>query len=248
MTVAEVVEFYKQVLDQDYVANLQVNPIGPKMKEVDAALAEQKQALVSSEVVFGTLADRHRQHAPQGRIQLQKQRNDDVAHPPRSDALLLLLEQAALEVLRRHSAQKKAIGAPSYMGATYKDAIGVLTKRFGVAGPRPRPKIRHTAQRHRGRLGRRQHPRAGHRSLVGEHRRARLPRARDRATHGGVQGRAAEDDGRHRSRRSPQSPRAGTRVIPTRPRPMLTPARPTRRRPASASGSPRPPARQKEVS
>jgi hypothetical protein len=51
----EVVDFYNKVLDQDYVAIYKVTPVGPKMKQVDAALAEQKSAFPRSEVPFGTL-------------------------------------------------------------------------------------------------------------------------------------------------------------------------------------------------
>src|SRR4051812_25703658 len=51
----EVIDFYSKVLDQDYVPIYKATQIGPKMTEVDAALADQKLAFPRSEVVFGTL-------------------------------------------------------------------------------------------------------------------------------------------------------------------------------------------------
>ena len=39
MSVAEVIDFYNKVFDQDYVPIYKQTPIGPKLKEVDAALA-----------------------------------------------------------------------------------------------------------------------------------------------------------------------------------------------------------------
>ena len=44
MMANDVVAIYNKVLDQDYVPIYKMTPIGPKMKEVDAALAEQKLA------------------------------------------------------------------------------------------------------------------------------------------------------------------------------------------------------------
>src|SRR4051812_16786547 len=55
MATNEVVDFYSKVLDQDYVAVYKVTPVGPKMKQVDAALADQKSAFPRSEVNFGAL-------------------------------------------------------------------------------------------------------------------------------------------------------------------------------------------------
>src|SRR5882724_252643 len=55
MSSNELVELYEHVLDQDFVPLYKATPIGPKMKEVDAALAEQKSAFPRSEVVFGNL-------------------------------------------------------------------------------------------------------------------------------------------------------------------------------------------------
>jgi len=131
----DVVEFYNKVLDQDYVPIYKMTPIGPKMKEVDAALAEQKQALVNSEVVFGTLPTGIDNSPLKGEYNYKN-----------GETMMSLTRQG---VTRYFFFQNKKLwkfydatplkkegdpGAPGYMGATYKDAIGILTKRFGVPG------------------------------------------------------------------------------------------------------------------
>lgn len=55
MTVAEVEAFYDRVLDQDYVPRYKKASVGPQMKALDAALADQKAGFRRSKVEFGNL-------------------------------------------------------------------------------------------------------------------------------------------------------------------------------------------------
>jgi len=135
MQVAEVIAFYNAVLDQDYVEIYKRTSIGPKMKEVDAALAEQKQALVNSEVVFGTLPTGIDNSPLKGEYNYKN--NETMMSLTRQGVTryFFFWNKRLWKFYDATPLKKEGDpGAPGYMGATYKDAIGILTKRFGVPG------------------------------------------------------------------------------------------------------------------
>jgi len=129
MALNEVLDFYNKILDQDYVPIYKMTPIGPKMKEVDAALAEQKLAFPRSEVVFGTL--------PTG-VDNTPLRNE--YNYKNNETMLSLTRQGVTRyfffVNKRLWKVYDALPLKKEgdLGATYKEAVSILTKRFGVAG------------------------------------------------------------------------------------------------------------------
>jgi len=125
----EVVDFYNKVLDQDYVAIYKVTPVGPKMKQVDAALADQKSAFPRSEVVFGNLPTGIDNTPLRGEYSYNN-----------NETMMSLTRQGVTRYFFFSSKRLWKIydavplKAESELGATYKDAIAALTKRFNVAG------------------------------------------------------------------------------------------------------------------
>jgi hypothetical protein len=135
MTVNEVIDFYNKVLDQDYVEIYKRTPIGPKMKEVDAALADQKQAFVRSEVVFGNLPTGIDNSPLKGEYTYKN--NETMMSLTRQGVTryFFFWNKRAWKFYDATPLKKEGDpGAPTYLGASYKDAVGILTKRFGVAG------------------------------------------------------------------------------------------------------------------
>jgi len=129
MMVNEVIDFYNKVLDQDYVPIYKATQVGPKMKEVDAALAEQKLAFPRSEVTFGTL--------PTG-VDNTFLKNE--YNYKNNETMMLLICKGVTRyfffVSKRLWKIYDAVPLTKDgdLGTTYKDAVTVLTKRFGVAG------------------------------------------------------------------------------------------------------------------
>jgi hypothetical protein len=129
MSSSELVDFYDKVLDQDYVPVYKVTPVGPKMKEVDAALAEQKSAFPRSEVTFGNLPTGIDNTPLKGEYNYK---NDET-----------MMSITRLGMTRYFFLQGKRLWkiydavplrAGGELGASYQDAVTALTKRYGVAG------------------------------------------------------------------------------------------------------------------
>src|SRR5689334_12086690 len=120
----DVVEFYNKVLDQDYVPIYKMTPIGPKMKEVDAALAEQKLAFPHSEVVFGTLPTGVDNTPLKGEYNYKN--NESMLSITRQGVTryFFFINKRLWKVYDALPLKKEGD-----MGASYKDAIGILTKR-----------------------------------------------------------------------------------------------------------------------
>jgi hypothetical protein len=125
----DVVEFYNKVLDQDYVPIYKMTPIGPKMKEVDAALAEQKLAFPRSEVVFGTLPTGVDNTPLKGEYNYKN--NESMLSITRQGVTryFFFINKRLWKIYDALPLKKEGD-----MGASYKDAVAILTKRFGVPG------------------------------------------------------------------------------------------------------------------
>jgi len=129
MATNEVVDFYSKVLDQDYVAVYKVTPVGPKMKQVDAALADQKSAFPRSEVNFGALPTGIDNTPLRGEYNYN---NNETMMSLTRQGVTRYFFFASKRLWKIYDAVPLKEG--SELGATYKDAIGALTKRFNVAG------------------------------------------------------------------------------------------------------------------
>jgi hypothetical protein len=125
----EVVDFYSKVLDQDYVAIYKVTPVGPKMKQVDAALADQKSAFPRSEVNFGALPTGIDNTPLRGEYNYN---NNETMMSLTRQGVTRYFFFASKRLWKVYDAVPLKEG--SELGATYKDAIAALTKRFNVAG------------------------------------------------------------------------------------------------------------------
>ena len=129
MAPAEVVEFYGRVFDQDYVPIYKRTPIGVKMKEVDAALADEKAAIGRSEVNFGAIPTGIDNTPLKGEYSYNNK-----------ESMMSVLRQG---VTRYFFFQNKRLwkvydAVPlregGDLGATYANAVAALNKRFGVGG------------------------------------------------------------------------------------------------------------------
>jgi hypothetical protein len=129
MSVDEVVDFYSKVLDQDYIPIYKATPVGPKMKELDATLAEQKAAFPRSEVSFGDLPTGIDNTPLKGEYSYK---NNEV-----------MLSLARLGVRRHFFFFNRRLykvydvlplKKDGELGGSYQDAVTTLTKRFGIAG------------------------------------------------------------------------------------------------------------------
>src|SRR5215510_8845383 len=129
MMANEVIDFYNKVLDQDYVPVYKMTPIGPKMKEVDAALAEQKLAFPRSEIVFGALPTGVDNTPLKGEYNYKN--NETMLSLTRQGVTryFFFINKRLWKIYDALPMKKEGD-----MGATYKDAVAILTKRFGVAG------------------------------------------------------------------------------------------------------------------
>jgi hypothetical protein len=125
----ELVDFYNKVLDQDYVAIYKVIPVGPKMKQVDAALADQKTAFPRSEVNFGALPTGIDNTPLRGEYNYN---NNETMMSMTRQGVTRYFFFASKRLWKIYDAVP--LKAESELGATYKDAIAALTKRFNVAG------------------------------------------------------------------------------------------------------------------
>lgn len=129
MSSSELVEFYDHVLDQDFVPLYKATPIGPKMKEVDAALAEQKSAFPRSEVVFGNLPTGIDNTPLKGEYNYKN--NETMLSITRQGATRHFFLQSKRVWKIYDEVPLKKDGE---LGASYQDAVAALTKRYGVAG------------------------------------------------------------------------------------------------------------------
>jgi len=129
MATNEVVDFYNKVLEQDYVAIYKVTPVGPKMKQVDAALADQKSAFPRSEVEFGKLPTGIDNTPLRGEYNYN---NNETMMSLTRQGVTRYFFFASKRLWKIYDAVPLKEG--SELGATYKDAIAALTKRFNVAG------------------------------------------------------------------------------------------------------------------
>ncbi len=129
MATNEVVDFYSKVLDQDYVPIYKVTPVGPKLKQVDAALADQKSAFPRSEVVFGALPTGIDNTPLRGEYNYN---NNETMMSLTRQGVTRYFFFASKRLWKVYDAVPLKEG--SELGATYKDAIAALTKRFNVAG------------------------------------------------------------------------------------------------------------------
>jgi hypothetical protein len=129
MSSSELIEFYNRVLDQDFVPVYKATPVGPKMKEVEAALAEGKSAFVRSEVVFGDLPTGIDNTPLKGEYNYKN-----------SETMMSLTRQGAARhfFLVNKQLWKIYDAVPlkkdGELGASFQEAVATLTKRFGVAG------------------------------------------------------------------------------------------------------------------
>jgi hypothetical protein len=129
MSSNELIEFYNRVLDQDYVPIYKATPVGPKMKEVEAALSEQKSAFVRSEVVFGDLPTGIDNTPLKGEYNYKN-----------NETMMSLTRQG---VTRHFFLVNKQVWKTydvlplkkdGELGASFQETVAMLTKRFGVAG------------------------------------------------------------------------------------------------------------------
>lgn len=129
LTPDETMEFYDKVFDQDFIPIYKATPVGPKIKEVDAALAEQKSAFARSEVAFGNLPTGIDNTPLKGEYNYKN-----------NETMMTLTRQGQT---RHFFFQGKrlwkiydvvALKKDGELGASYHDAVAILTKRFGVAG------------------------------------------------------------------------------------------------------------------
>lgn len=125
----ELVDFYNKVLDQDYVAIYKVTPVGPKMKQVDAALADQKSAFPRSEVPFNNLPTGIDNTPLRGEYSYN---NNEMMMSMTRQGVTRYFFFSSKRLWKIYDAVP--LKADSELGATYKDAIAALTKRFNVAG------------------------------------------------------------------------------------------------------------------
>jgi hypothetical protein len=129
MAPQELLDFYDKVFDQDFVPIYKATPVGPKIKEVDAALAEQKSAFARSEVAFGNLPTGIDNTPLKGEYNYK---NNET-----------MMSVTRLGVARHFFFQGKRLWKiyddmplkkEGELGASYQEAVAALTKRFGVAG------------------------------------------------------------------------------------------------------------------
>jgi hypothetical protein len=135
MAVNEVIDFYNKVLDLDYVEIYKRTQVGPAMSQVDAALQEQKQAFVRSEVVFGNLPTGIDNSPLKGEYNYKN--NETMMSLTRQGVTryFFFWNKRLWKIYDATPLKKDGdSGAPTYLGASYKDAVGILTKRFGKAG------------------------------------------------------------------------------------------------------------------
>lgn len=125
----ELVEFYDHVLDQDFVPLYKATPIGPKMKEVDAELAEQKSAFPRSEVVFGNLPTGIDNTPLRGEYNYK---NNETMMSITRQGLTRHFFLQGKRVWKVYDAVP--LKKDGELGASYQDAVAALTKRYGVAG------------------------------------------------------------------------------------------------------------------
>lgn len=135
MAVSEVIDFYNKVLDLDYVEIYKRTAIGPKTNEVDAALAEQKQAFPRSEVTFGNLPTGIDNTPLKGEYTYRNGETMMSLTRQGVTRYFFFWNKRLWKIYDATPLKKDGdSGAPTYLGASYKDAIGILTKRFGKAG------------------------------------------------------------------------------------------------------------------
>ena len=129
MQQSDVIDFYNKVLDQDYVPIFKATRVGPKLKDVEAELADKKLAFPRSEVAFGDIPTGIDNTPLKGEYNYKN-----------NETMMSLTRQG---MTRRFFFNNKRLWKiyddiplqkESELGATYQDAIGVLTKRYGVAG------------------------------------------------------------------------------------------------------------------
>jgi hypothetical protein len=125
----ELVDFYGKVLDQDYVPVYKATPIGPKMKEVDAALAEQKAAMARSEVVFGDLPTGIDNTPLRGEYSYKNSETMMSVTRQGVTRYFFFFNQRLWKTYDLVPLKKDG-----ELGATYQEAVGILTKKYGVAG------------------------------------------------------------------------------------------------------------------
>ncbi len=125
----EVIDFYGKVLDQDYVPIYKATQIGPKMKEVDAALAEQKLAFAHSEIVFGNLPTGVDNTPLKGEYNYK---NNETMMSISRQGVTRYFFFAGKRLWKIYDAMP--LKKDGDLGASYKEAVAVLTKRFGVPG------------------------------------------------------------------------------------------------------------------
>ena len=129
MMVNEVIDFYNKVLDQDYVPIYKATQVGPKMKEVDAALAEQKLAFPRSEVTFGILPTGVDNTPLKGEYNYK---NNETMMSLTRKGVTRYFFFVGKRLWKVYDAMP--LTKDSDLGASYKEAVAVLTKRFAVAG------------------------------------------------------------------------------------------------------------------
>jgi hypothetical protein len=135
MATNELIDFYNKVLDQDYVEIYKRTPIGPKMKEVDAALADQKQAFARSEIIFGDLPTGIDNSPLKGEYRYKNHESMMSLTRQGTTRYFFLWNKRLWKFIDVTALKKEGDpGAPTYLGSTYQEAVSILTKRFGVAG------------------------------------------------------------------------------------------------------------------
>ena len=129
MSVADLTGFYDRVFDEDYKPLYKRAVIGPELKALDAALAEQKSALRRSKVEFGNL--------PTG-IDNTPLKGE---YSYKNNEMLMSLNRAGITRYFFFFSQRLykiydsiPLKEDGELGGTYQDAVTALSKRYGVGG------------------------------------------------------------------------------------------------------------------
>jgi hypothetical protein len=129
MSADELGSFYDKVLDDDYRPLYKRVSIGPELKALDAALAEQKLALRRSKVEFGQLPTGIDNTPLKGEYNY---RNNEMMMSLNREGVTRYFFLFSQRVYKAYDAIPLKEGGE--LGATYQEAVTILSKRFGVGG------------------------------------------------------------------------------------------------------------------
>jgi hypothetical protein len=127
--VNDLVAFYEKVLDDDYRPLYKRVSIGPEMKALDAALAEQKIAFRRSKVEFGNLPTGVDNTPLKGEYNYK---NSEMMMSLNRAGVTRYFFFASGRMYKAYDAVPLKEGGE--LGATFQDAVTTLSKRYGVGG------------------------------------------------------------------------------------------------------------------